>query len=122
MYFKIGDIIIYGLLILIFGAGVLLFKNNEFIGDKYLEVYERSELRYRYKIGNERKEIKIISKLGEEMLLIENGKVRKTTAKCSGLDCTHSEISRAGQMIVCLPNEQMIKIVGETEDFDAILY
>lgn len=52
---------------------------------------------------------------------IKNGKVSMTFSDCHGGDCLrHSEISKSGETIICLPNKVVLEIIGESSDFDSI--
>lgn len=53
----------------------------------------------------------IRSENGENVLRIENGKVRITEADCRDQICVnHKEISKAGESIVCLPHGLVVEI------------
>ncbi|MCI8536527.1 MAG: NusG domain II-containing protein [Hungatella sp.] len=53
---------------------------------------------------------------GTNTLVIENGQVYITDATCPDKVCIHQgKINRSGEMIVCLPNLMIAKIVGEEE-------
>lgn len=51
---------------------------------------------------------------GTNHLIIQDGRTRISDASCPDKICIHQgEISRNGEMIVCLPNLMIAKIVGE---------
>lgn len=53
---------------------------------------------------------------GTNTLVIENGQVYISHATCPDKVCIYQgKISRPGEMIVCLPNLMIAKIVGEEE-------
>lgn len=53
---------------------------------------------------------------GTNTLVIEDGQVYITDATCPDKVCIHQgKINRSGEMIVCLPNLMIAKIVGEEE-------
>lgn len=53
---------------------------------------------------------------GTNTLVIEDGQVYITDATCPDKICIHQgKINRSGEMIVCLPNLMIAKIVGEEE-------
>ena len=57
-----------------------------------------------------------LSKGGTNTLVIENGQVYISDASCPDKVCIYQgKISRPGEMIVCLPNLMIAKIVGEEE-------
>ena len=50
---------------------------------------------------------------GTNTLMIEGGTVRVTDASCPDKLCMHQgKINESGEMIVCLPNRMIAKIVG----------
>lgn len=52
-------------------------------------------------------------------VVIKNGKVSVTEATCKNQVCVkYSEISQAGESIVCLPNKLMVRIEGDSEKGD----
>ncbi len=56
---------------------------------------------------------------GTNTLVIENGQVYITDATCPDKVCIHQgKINRSGEMIVCLPNLMIAKIVGEEEQLN----
>ncbi|MCI9148488.1 MAG: NusG domain II-containing protein [Hungatella sp.] len=53
---------------------------------------------------------------GSNTLVIENGQAWIADATCPDKVCIHQgKINRSGEMIVCLPNLMIAKIVGEEE-------
>lgn len=80
------------------------------------------------------KELKIDKSTNEEIILethdndgynlvkIENGNVSIIEADCPGQYCvTKGEISKAGEIIVCLPHKLTVELVGKkTDDIDFI--
>ena len=53
---------------------------------------------------------------GSNTLIIENGQAWISDATCPDKVCIHQgKISRSGEMIVCLPNMMIAKIVGQEE-------
>lgn len=53
---------------------------------------------------------------GTNTLIIKNGRVHISEATCPDKVCIYQgEISQSGEMIVCLPNLMIAKIVGEEE-------
>lgn len=56
---------------------------------------------------------------GTNTLVIENGQVYITDATCPDKVCIdQGKINRSGEMIVCLPNLMIAKIVGEEEQLN----
>ena len=61
---------------------------------------------------------------GRNLLVISGGKAMVTEASCPDKLCMNmGEISKAGQSIVCLPNEVVVEITGEgsADDGDIIV-
>ncbi|MCI8981890.1 MAG: NusG domain II-containing protein [Hungatella sp.] len=53
---------------------------------------------------------------GTNTLVLENGQAHIADATCPDKVCIHQgTISRSGEMIICLPNLMIAKIVGEEE-------
>ena len=59
---------------------------------------------------------------GEEwnVLTVENGKIRVSSASCKNQDCVHQGASDHGAPIVCLPNRLTI-VFEDAGDLDAVL-
>ena len=57
-------------------------------------------------------------------LTVSSGTVMLTQADCPNHDCLHmGAIRTAGQMLVCVPNELVIRIIGDSEtEVDAVAY
>ncbi len=54
---------------------------------------------------------------GSNTLIIENGEAWIADATCPDKVCIHQgKINRSGEMIVCLPNLMIAKIVGEEQE------
>lgn len=72
------------------------------------KVYERITLPVA-----ERREIRIDTELGHNIIEIEGDKVHMHTSDCDNQICVNQgEISKPKEMIVCLPNELLIEIKG----------
>ena len=57
------------------------------------------------------------SHLGTNTLVIRSGKVYISEANCPDKQCMkQGKISRAGEMLVCLPNRVVVKIVDSKKD------
>lgn len=52
---------------------------------------------------------------------VKDGKVSVTYANCPDLICQHhSEISKTGESIICLPNKVVVSIIGSDDDVDGV--
>ncbi|HHW00012.1 MAG TPA: NusG domain II-containing protein [Clostridiaceae bacterium] len=57
------------------------------------------------------------------IILVEKGRIRFENADCPDLVCVKTGwLSEKGDLAVCLPNQAIIKIEGETEEVDGITY
>ncbi len=120
-YFKKYDIIIYSVILIIFLIFFYKISKINKIESRYIEIYEKGKLKYKYSLIKDRREIEIDSKVGKEILVIENNTVYKIKASCSNKNCIkQGKIKNTGDMIICIPNEQVIKISGE-EEYDFII-
>lgn len=70
----------------------------------------------------EKKEIIIDTELGHNIVFIEGERVSMHSSDCDDQICVHQgEISRPKEMIVCLPNEVLVQIIGsEKREVDQI--
>ncbi|MCI8659260.1 MAG: NusG domain II-containing protein [Lachnospiraceae bacterium] len=51
---------------------------------------------------------------GENLLVVQNGAIWCEEASCPDKVCVHQgKQSRDGEMIVCLPNRMVVKVIGE---------
>jgi len=58
-----------------------------------------------------------------DIILVEKGRIRFENADCPDLVCVKTGwLSEKGDLAVCLPNQTIIKIEGETEEVDGITY
>ena len=66
--------------------------------------------------------IVVETRYGSNKITVKGGEVFVEEADCSSLDCVHmGRISRAGQMIVCLPHHLLITVTGAEDAPDAIV-
>ena len=98
------------LLLLVAGLAILLFRTagNTVVvtvdGKNYAE----------YPLNVDR-EVEIRSNLGENLLVIEDGKAFVKSASCpDGICSDHRPIGYNGESIICLPNKVVVKI--QTQD------
>jgi hypothetical protein len=124
---KKGDIIIAAVSILVAVgsfAAVSLYKsagnnlqriavikqNDQIIRRINLETFEGSE------------EINVSGDY-DEVILVENGRIRFKKADCPDKVCVKTGwLEQNGDIAVCLPNRVMIKIEGEPADVDIVTY
>ena len=89
---------------------------------EYLEIYKNNKILATYSLNQ--KVTKIINgEKGETKIIIDNGKVRFTSAPCTKKYCIHQGwINKANQIIICIPNKISISILGGEKNYDSINY
>ena len=89
---------------------------------EYLQIYKNNEILATYSLNQ--KVTKIINgEKGETKIIIDNGKVRFTSAPCTKKYCIHQGwINKANQIIICIPNKISISILGAKRNYDSINY
>ena len=69
------------------------------------------------------KKISLIGKEGESVIEIKDGQARLKSAPCRNQYCIQQGwISFTGQMLICIPNEISIEILGKTKAYDSLNY
>ncbi|NLJ58111.1 MAG: NusG domain II-containing protein [Tissierellia bacterium] len=111
----IGAIIIINVLIILWGSRRAVDLNN-----KIAYIYSQNNLVREYVLTDDvREEYKVETASGYNTLHIEDGQIWIHEASCPDQVCIYQgKISRDGEIIVCLPNQLLIKIVDNTEDDD----
>lgn len=107
--FKIGDLIVLAVL-LIAAALAIYFMTNPTGSEVY--IYKDGKLLEAVSLSVE-KTVKIDEHI---TVKISGGAAYVLKSDCKGQDCVKAgKISKAGEMIVCLPNKVVLKIVGDSE-------
>jgi hypothetical protein len=106
-------IIIINVFFILYGGRNAVDKNS-----KTAYIYSNNELVREYVLTDDVKdEVKIESDTGFNILHIENGEIWIHDASCPDKICIHQgKISQDGEIIVCLPNRMLIKIVDNSSD------
>ncbi|WP_189340909.1 NusG domain II-containing protein [Candidatus Methylopumilus planktonicus] len=69
------------------------------------------------------KKISLVGREGESMIEIKNGQARFKHAPCKNQYCVQQGwISFTGQILICIPNEISIEILGKTKAYDSLNY
>jgi hypothetical protein len=124
---KADVVIIIALLAIALGAfGVSKIFFNHKYANKYVEIFENGKLYQKILVKNNtfKKTIKFKTKLGTNIVQIENGGVRMLDADCRDKICIKEGfIDKNGETIVCLPNRFVVEIKGEDKaETDEVSY
>tara|TARA_B100000795_G_scaffold257696_1_gene231168 strand:- start:452 stop:847 length:396 start_codon:yes stop_codon:yes gene_type:complete len=117
---KIGDwfvILLFCVLIVISIKSLWNLPKGE-----YLEIYKKNEILATYSL-NQKITKKINGMKGVTEIMIDNGKVRFSESLCPKKYCIHQGwINKTNQMVVCIPNQISISIIGAKRGYDTINY
>jgi hypothetical protein len=118
--FNIYDVGMITVIIIIISVYLIFFGNENMVSqnEKTVYVYSNNELIGEYILRDDFKdEIEIESANGGyNTLHIEDGQIWVHDASCPDKVCiTQGRISENGEMIVCLPNQMLIKIIDKGE-------
>ena len=121
-----GDKIIIVTMI-IFSLLSMFMVNIFFYGENgtivVIEVDGKPYAKYNFNEITSSKHIEIRTEYGYNKVEITKDKVRVIEADCPDkLDVSAGWISKTNQMIVCLPNRLVIKIIGNEQAVDGITY
>lgn len=107
--FKIGDLIV--LAVLLIAAALAIYFMTKPTGSE-VYIYKDGKLLEAVSLSVE-KTVKIDEHI---TVKISGGAAYVLKSDCKGQDCVKAgRISKAGEMIVCLPNKVVLKIVGDSE-------
>lgn len=71
----------------------------------------------------QQKILQISGQKGKAKIEIADGKVRFLQSPCSNQYCVHQGwLKRAGQTVICLPNQLSLELLGATKQFDSLSY
>ena len=116
-YFKIGDLVIYIFLIILFS--VLIFKIGSFkdIKGAKAEIWVDGELKYVYPLQEEEKNIFVETNLGGCNVQFKDNMVRVTTSNSPlKIAVKQGFIKSPGEVIIGIPDRLVIKVVGDSEN------
>ena len=69
------------------------------------------------------KKMSLIGKEGESIIEIKEGRARFKSAPCKNQYCVQQGwIHLTGQMLICIPNEVSIEILGKSKAYDSLNY
>lgn len=123
MYFKRGDLIIYGIILGIFLVLGMNIHKIKVTKAERVEIYVNNQLKYTYKLQKIEKEFYVDTDIGGVGVKLKDNKIRVTSSFSPRKLCVKQGwIERSGQTIIGVPDKLLIKIVGEEEnDVDFIL-
>ena len=119
-----GDKVVAAVILIVALSGLFL-SGRLFAGQAAREVVIELDGREyaRYSLGKEKKWIEVRSEYGYNKIEIGENYVRVAEADCPDkLDVRAGEIRSAGQMIVCLPNRLVVRLVGPAKGVDIVTY
>jgi len=121
-----ADFYIIGVVLLIALIGVVVFYiDSDNAGDVYAEIYVFGELIHSVLLDSGHDDILIENMSnGSNLIRITENGVYIVEANCRNQNCVRSgKHSRPGQIVACLPNRVMIRLVGfEDGGVDAVAY
>lgn len=117
-------VIIVLVLITIGSSAVAIYNSQKSYKNKYVQIDVKGKLYKKLPLDNsQNQQIKISTDLGENIVEINNGKVRITEADCRDKICIKDgTISKPGSMLVCLPHKVVIQIKGENTESDTLSF
>ncbi|MGI6486637.1 MAG: NusG domain II-containing protein [Thermoanaerobacterales bacterium] len=87
-------------------------------GTTYAVVHVDGKLHHKISLGSDGQnfQLKVPGSIGESVVEIKGDKVRMLYSPCPDKDCERQGwIDRPGQMIVCLPNRIVVKLVSHNK-------
>lgn len=122
MLFKKGDIIIYFLILSLFGYLGSHILNTKVAKAERAEIYINNQLKYTYRLQKDEKHYFIDTDIGGVGIELKDNKIRVTSSFSPRKLCVKQGwIENSGQTIIGVPDKLLIKVVGESEDIDFIL-
>ncbi len=122
-FFKIGDLLIYFFLLLVFSFLAYQVLGLQQVKASKAEIYIDGQLKYIFPLQEEEKNIFVDTVLGGVNIELKDYKVRVTTSNSPRkIAVKQGYISSPGEVIIGIPDRLVIKISGETEsDIDFII-
>ncbi len=122
-----GDKILIFMILVFCSFGLIIGKTYTYgaFEKKYIVIEVKGTEVKRFILGQdtENKKIEIKGMLGYSIIEIGKDRVRMYQSPCDNGDCLKvGWISKPGQMIVCLPNQVAVKIIGSRDTLDDTTY
>lgn len=117
-------VIIVLVIITIGSSGFAIYNSQKNYNNKYIEIEVKGKLYKKLPLDNSKKEqIKVQTDLGENVIEIDNGKVRIIDADCKDKICIKDgAINKPGSVLVCLPHKLVVQIKGENTESDTLSF
>lgn len=117
-------VIIILVIITIGSSGFAIYNSQKNYKNKYVEIEVKGKLYKKLPLDNSKREqIKVVTDLGENVIEIENSKVRIIDADCKDKICIKDgAISKPGSVLVCLPHKVVVQIKGENTESDVLSF
>jgi hypothetical protein len=117
-------VIIVLVIITIGSSGFAIYNSQKNYKTKYVEIEVKGKLYKKLPLDNSKKQqIKVVTDLGENVIEIENSKVRIIDADCKDKICIKDgAISKPGSVLVCLPHKVVVQIKGENTESDVLSF
>lgn len=108
-----GDIIIIALIAFL-AIGILILTLPKTYDNNVLEIYVNGELVESVELSENTYQIIEIDEFVQNTIEIDGTSVRVIDSTCYDHICENTgSISKSGEVIVCMPNKLLLKIVGE---------
>jgi hypothetical protein len=110
---KTGDYILTAMILIGFFVCIFLIQSSTNEG-QIVTIFVDNQEQYRFRIFEDRT-IAIHGAIGDTVVKVESGKVWVESASCPHQICKNmGKISKAGEVIVCIPNRLLIRIEGNS--------
>lgn len=126
-YFRVGDILIYFLLIVIFSIIGYQITKFKAVDAANAEIYVNNELKYIYPLQEEERDLFVPTDIGGVNVKIRDKKIRVTTSNSPlKLNVKQGWIGQPGEVIIGVPDRLIIKVIGkkintDNDDIDFII-
>lgn len=126
-YFRVGDILIYFLLIVIFSIIGYQITKFKVVDAANAEIYVNNELKYIYPLQEEERDLFVPTDIGGVNVKIRDKKIRVTTSNSPlKLNVKQGWIGQPGEVIIGVPDRLIIKVIGkkintDNDDIDFII-
>ena len=117
---KIGDVLTIFIFIVLTGYLASILWN--FPQGEYLKIQMGKQEIGSFSLNQNIAKI-IEGPIGKTEVIIESGKVRISKSPCTKKYCIHQGwINQLNQIIVCIPNQISISVIGDQSDYDSLNY